>query len=87
MQLNMLFILLLVLALGAISNLGAQFPATIKADTLVNPDTGEPDSDSTFYKNFHQQFLLYISNFQGCGWETGNINSFAFGAHALSPCS
>lgn len=82
----MLYALLLALALGAISKLGAQVTVTIGEGSSTNLSTQSPTPYGTYDKNFRQQYLYHANEIQDAGGGSGNINSLAFEVEGLYTC-
>ncbi|HNW24489.1 MAG TPA: hypothetical protein PKI37_03410, partial [Candidatus Cloacimonas sp.] len=80
-----LAILALMLSMGGI--LSAQTLVTIGSGTTVNTTSGVPTPYGTYYKNFHQQFLVLASELNDAGGGAGNITSIAFNVSNLNTCS
>ncbi|WP_044279130.1 carboxypeptidase regulatory-like domain-containing protein [Candidatus Cloacimonas acidaminovorans] len=80
-----LAILALTLSIGGI--LSAQTLVNIGSGTAVNTTTGVPTPYGTYYKNFHQQFLILASELNDAGGGAGDITSIAFNVSNLNNCS
>ena len=80
-----LAILALMLSVGGI--LSAQTLVSIGSGTAVNTTTGVPTPYGTYFKNFHQQFLVLASELNDAGGGAGNITSIAFNVSNLNNCS
>ncbi len=87
MKKSVLIILLLALALGAFSNLGAQILVTLGDGTTTNSTSGVPTPYGTFYKNFRQQYLILASELEDLGGGPGDITSLAFNVDNVNDCS
>ncbi|MDY0326176.1 MAG: choice-of-anchor D domain-containing protein, partial [Candidatus Cloacimonadaceae bacterium] len=83
----LLFVLLLALALGAISNLDAQVEVTIGDGTTTNTATGAPAPYGTWYKNFRQQLLYRADDFFAAGATPGLITALGFNVQDLDTCT
>ncbi|MDY0152572.1 MAG: choice-of-anchor J domain-containing protein, partial [Candidatus Cloacimonas sp.] len=83
----LLISLLVILGLGVASGLFAQATVTIGEGTTVNTTTGSPTPYGTYYKNFHQQYLLRASEIEDAGGGAGNINSIAFNVDNINTIS
>ncbi|MDD3534520.1 MAG: carboxypeptidase regulatory-like domain-containing protein [Candidatus Cloacimonetes bacterium] len=84
MRKNLLFLLLLILAISLCSNLFAQVDITIGDGTQVNTTTGAPAPYGTWYKSFRQQFIVLASELNNQGGGPGNITSLAFNVETLN---
>lgn len=82
----LLISLLLILGLVAAGGLFAQATVTIGEGTTVNTTTGIPTPYGTYYKNFHQQYLVLASEIEAMGGGAGNINSVAFNVDNPNTC-
>ncbi|MCB5271707.1 MAG: carboxypeptidase regulatory-like domain-containing protein, partial [Candidatus Cloacimonetes bacterium] len=87
MKRTMLFILLLALALGAITNLGAQVEVTIGDGTTTNTSTGAPSPYGTWYKSFRQQLLYKANELFTAGATPGLITALGFNVQDLDTCT
>ncbi|MDI3503863.1 MAG: large repetitive protein, partial [Candidatus Cloacimonadota bacterium] len=67
MKHSVLIILLLALVWGAFSNLNAQVTLTLGEGTATNTETGAPTPYGTYFKNFHQQYLVLASELEDIG--------------------
>ncbi|MEN6444774.1 MAG: carboxypeptidase regulatory-like domain-containing protein [Candidatus Cloacimonas sp.] len=67
--------------------LSAQTLVSIGNGATVNTTTGVPTPYGTYYKNFHQQFLILASELNDAGGGAGNITSIAFNVSVLNTCS
>jgi hypothetical protein len=83
----LLISLLVIFGLAAVSGLFAQATVTIGEGTAVNTTTGSPTPYGTYFKNFHQQYLLRASEIQDAGGGNGNINSISFNVENLNTIS
>ncbi|MFA7224016.1 MAG: hypothetical protein WC094_04565, partial [Candidatus Cloacimonas sp.] len=79
------FVLVLLLITGGV--LSAQTLVSIGSGTTVNTTTGVPTPYGTYYKNFHQQFLVLASELNDAGGGAGNITSIAFNVDNVNNCS
>jgi len=87
MKKHLMISLLLILGLGVFGGLFAQTIITVGEGTAVNTTTGVPTPYGTFYKNFHEQYLILASELENAGGGAGNISSIAFNVQTLNTCS
>ena len=87
MKKTMLFVLLLTLLFGALTNLNAQVEITIGDGTATNSTTGAPSPYGTWYKSFRQQFLYRADEFTNAGAAPGLISALGFNVQDLDTCT
>ncbi|PKN72949.1 MAG: hypothetical protein CVU50_05325 [Candidatus Cloacimonetes bacterium HGW-Cloacimonetes-3] len=86
MKKTLLLAVFLILLLGITNSLIAQATVTVGNGTAVNTTTGIPTPYGTYYKNFHQQYLVRASELENSGGGAGNINSIAFNVQSVNTC-